>query len=103
MSIVSLEDMPNEILLNIFSNLIITDLISCQRLCKRIKAISGDELFRRQKISLNGIKLNNNIINKLILHNGKALTVLDLRNCRGKYFSLFPIKWKRKILIFWSF
>ena len=83
MSVMSLQDMPNEILLNILSNLIITDLIRCERLCKRIKAITSDEIMRRQKLSLDGINLNSNIINKLILHNGKSLTVLDLRNCKG--------------------
>ena len=87
MSAVKLEDMPDEILLKILTNLEIGDLIRCGQLCKRIRAISSDELMKRQKLSLDGMKLNYKIINKVILHNGKALTVLNLRNCKGQLIS----------------
>ena len=85
MSELRLEDMPDEILLKIVTNLEIKDLIRCGQLCKRIRAISSDESMKRQRLSLNGMKLNYKIINKVILHNGKALTVLNLRNCIGLY------------------
>ena len=85
MSLLRLEDMPDEILLKILTNLEIKDLIRCGQLCKRIRAISSDESMKRQRLSLDGMKLNYKIINKVILHNGKALTVLNLRNCKGLY------------------
>ena len=47
--------------------------------------LSSDESMKRQRLSLDGMKLNYKIINKVILHNGKALTVLNLRNCKGLY------------------
>ena len=61
----------------------IIDLIRCGQLSKRIRAISSDESRKRKRLSLNGIKLNYKIINQVILNNGKALTVLNLRNCKG--------------------
>ena len=85
MSLLRLEDMPDEILLKVLTNLEIKDLIRCGQLCKRIRAISSDESMKRQRLSLDGMKLNYKIINKVILHNGKALTVLNLRNCKGLY------------------
>ena len=61
----------------------IIDLIRCGQLSKRIRAISSDERRKRKRLFLNGIKINYNIINQVILHNGKALTILNLRNCKG--------------------
>ena len=87
MSLLRLEDMPDEILLKIVTNLEIKDLIRCGQLCKRIRAISSDESMKRQRLSLDGMKLNYKIINKVILHNGKALTMLNLRNCIGQLIS----------------
>ena len=67
MSLLKLEDMPDEILLKIVTNLEIKDLIRCGQLCKRIRAISSDESMKRQRLSLDGMKLNYKIINKVIL------------------------------------
>ena len=85
MSTLRLEAMPDEILPKVLTNLEIKDLIRFGQLCKRIRAISSDESMKRQRLSLDGMKLNYKIINKVILHNGKALTVLNLKNCKGLY------------------
>ena len=51
MSETSFEDLPDEIILKVFKNLEISDLICCGQLSKRIRTISHDESLW-QKINL---------------------------------------------------
>ena len=43
LSILQLEDLPDEILLKIFKNLEVKDILRCGQMSKRIRAISTDE------------------------------------------------------------
>jgi len=77
----TLEDLPNEVLWKICDKLNTIDLIICGQISKRIRVISQDVSLRRKKISLENMKLNFKIINRVILPNSKLLTVLNLRAC----------------------
>ena len=67
LSILQLEDLPNEILMKIFKNLDVKDLLRCGQMSKRIRAISMDEslwekinlLFKKVPIGFLGLVLRN--------------------------------------------
>ena len=67
LSILQLEDLPNEILLKIFKKLDVKDLLRCGQMSKRIRAISMDEslwekinlMFKKVPIGFLGLVLRN--------------------------------------------
>jgi len=68
LSILQLEDLPDEVLLKIFSLLHIEDLISCGQLSKRIRSVCHDESLW-QKMYLGWKTVPNNFL-ELALNNG---------------------------------
>ena len=71
-----LEDLPNEVLLKVFSYLEPVDLIQCGQLSKRLRAICHDKSLW-QKVNLSWKKVSAEFIN-FILNNG--CNHLDLSN-----------------------
>ena len=67
LSILQLEDLPNEILLKIFKNLDVKDIFRCGQMSKRVRAISMDEslwekinlLFKKVPIGFLGLAVTN--------------------------------------------
>ena len=67
LSILQMEDLPNEIILKIFKNLDVKDLLRCGQMSKRVRAISMDEslwekinlLFKKVPIGFLGLAIRN--------------------------------------------
>ena len=67
LSILQLEDLPDEILLKILKNLEVKDILQCGQMSKRIRAISTDEslwekinlMFKKVPIEFLGLAIRN--------------------------------------------
>ena len=73
-SMLKLEHMPDEIILKIFSNLQIPDLISCEEVSKRIRRIADDETLW-QKINLSNKMVPKRFLEGLLATNCKYLSL----------------------------
>ena len=80
----TLEDMPNEVLLKIFSYLDTEEILKCAQTSKRMNEICKDKsLWQRQKVSLENHIIDYKIINQFFLLNEKPPIFLNLSNCKG--------------------
>jgi len=73
-SMVKLENLPNEIILKVFSNLQIPDLLSCEEVSKRIGGIADDETLW-QKVNLSNKKIPKRFLEGLLATNCKYLSL----------------------------
>ena len=105
-STLSLDDLPDEVILRVFSNLGIKDIIRCGHVSKRTRAISQDEqLWLKINLYLNNSiptgfleyvleklaldthcqrMLHDDLVKTMCCQFGTTLQVLDLSNCNGK-------------------
>ena len=73
-SVLKLEHMPDEVILKIFSNLQIPDLIRCEEVSKRIRRIADDETLW-QKINLSNKMVPKRFLEGLLATNCKYLSL----------------------------
>ena len=69
-----LENLPDEVILKVFNNLQIPDILRCGRVSKRIKEISNDETLW-QKINLFNKRVPKGFLSRIIANNCKYLSL----------------------------
>ena len=69
-----LENLPDEVILKVFNNLQIPDILRCGRVSKRIKEISNDETLW-QKINLFNKRVTKGFLSRIIANNCKYLSL----------------------------
>ena len=69
-----LENLPDEVILKVFSNLQIPDILRCGRVSKRIKEISNDETLW-QKINLFNKRVTKGFLSRILANNCKYLSL----------------------------